>query len=388
MLTSALPVRYLLNRRAEPHTPYGEDLKGVLSEETSEAAFREVSSWQSYAPTPLRSLEGMAGRLGVASLLYKDEGSRLGLGSFKALGGIYGVFRVVQAFLEAETGLRQVGSAEIAGGDFAGVLGTLTVTCASAGNHGRAVARGAAMFGCPCVVFLPASTSHHRRVAIEKLGARTVAVNGTFDDAVAEAATQAREHGWLVVADTTYPGYEEVPRYIMQGYSILAREILQQLAGGSLPTHVFLQAGVGGLAASVAGYFWSCLGPRRPKVVVVEPAEADGILESALQGRPALSPGSLETSMECLACRMVSGVAWPILRDGADAFLSISDQAAEDTVGILSRGIHGDPPVRTQTSGAAGLAGAAAALFEPSLSGPLGLGEDSRVLVIGSEGPP
>lgn len=388
MLPSALPVRYFLNPRANPGLSYGMDQRKVLRGETSDEALLEVSSWESYAPTPLRMLDGLAGALGIAGLLYKDEGTRLGLGSFKALGGIYGVFKVVQGFLKEMTGSVGVSSADLARGGFSRILSTLTVTCASAGNHGRAVARGAQMFGCGSVVFLPASTSRHRRTAIERLGARTVPVEGTFDDAVAQAAAEASEKGWRVVADTTYPGYEEVPRFIMQGYSILAREVLEQLAGGPTPTHVFLQAGVGGLAAAVTGYFWERLGSERPKVVVVEPAQADCLLESALHDRPTPSPGSLRTSLECLACRRVSGPAWSVLRTGADAFLTISDPAAEETVELLARGPYGDPPIRTQSSGAAGLAGLTAATFEPALSEPLGLGADSRVLVIGSEGPP
>jgi diaminopropionate ammonia-lyase len=388
MLSSARPVRFFLNPRANPGLSYGTEQREVLREATHDEAFLEVSSWESYAPTPLRSLDGLAGKLGIASLLYKDEGTRLGLGSFKALGGIYGVFRVVQGFLEEKTGEAAMGSADLARGGLSRILSTLTVTCASAGNHGRAVARGAQMFGCRSVIFLPASTSRHRRAAIERLEARTVPVEGAFDDAVAQAAAEASREGWRVVADTTYPGYEEVPRSIMQGYSILAREVLEQLAGGPPPTHVFLQAGVGGLAAAVTGYFWERLGRERPKVVVVEPAEADGLLESALHDRPTPSCGSLRTSLECLACRRVSGPAWSILRTGADAFLTLDDHAAEETVELLARGPCGDPPIRTQTSGAAGLAGLTAATFEPALSEPLGLGADSRVLVIGSEGPP
>jgi diaminopropionate ammonia-lyase len=219
-------------------------------------------------------------------------------------------------------------------------------------------------------------------------GARTVPVEGSFDDAVAVAAREAEINGWAVVADTTYPGYQVVPRYIMQGYTVLAREVLEQLRGQNLPTHVFLQAGVGGLAAAVTGHFWERLGGERPRVVVVEPAEADCFLESALRSTPSPSVGSLRTSMDCLACREVSAPAWKILGEGADAFLTIPDSAAEATVATLARGSDGDPIILTQPSGAAGLAGLAATCFEPSLAAALDLGQHSRVLVIGSEGPP
>jgi diaminopropionate ammonia-lyase len=243
------------------------------------------------------------------------------------------------------------------------------------------------MFGCRSVVFLPSDTPAHRVEAIGVLGSRTVLVDGSYDEAVALAAREAREKGWSVVADTTYPGYEETPRHIMQGYTALVRETLDQLPGGTLPTHVFLQGGVGGLAAAVTGHLWEHLGCDRPRVVVVEPAEADCLLESALRGRPYPSSGGLDTSMECLACRNVSTLAWKILEEGADAFLSIPDLAAEKTVGILGRGMDGDPPVLTQPSGAAGLAGLISTTLEPGLARPLGLGKESRVLIIGSEGP-
>ncbi len=364
MIPQALPVRFLLNPLADRALAYGKAQAEVLNAEAHARAFREISSWQGYAATPLLSLAGLAGRLGVASLWYKDEGPRFGLGSFKALGGAYGVLRALE-----------------------GRTGQATVTCASAGNHGRGVAWGAARFGCLAVIFLPRGTHAARVRAIRELGARVEEVAGSYDDAVERAAARAGEEGWVVVSDTAYPGYEVIPRHIMQGYTVMVREALEQLPGGTLPTHVFLQAGVGGLAAAVTAHLWETLGPRRPRVVVVEPAEADCLLESALRGHPTPSRGSLATAMDCLACRNVSSLAWRILERGADAFLTLSDQAAEQTVELLASGTAGDPPVLSRPSGVAGLAGLVAARFEPSLSSPLALAQDSRVLIFGSEGP-
>ncbi len=363
MIPQVLPVRFLLNPRADPARPYGKEESAVLNAQAHRQAFREISSWRGYAPTPLRVLERLARRLGLGALWYKDESRRLGLGSFKALGGAYGVARALE-----------------------GRVGSATVTCASAGNHGLAVARGAAMFGCRAVIFLPAGTDEARQAAIRQLAGEVQVVPGSYDDAVAVAAARGRKEGWLVVSDTAYPGYEEIPRHIMQGYTVLVREALEQLPGGRLPTHVFVQAGVGGLAAAVTAHLWESLGRDRPRMVVVEPAEADCLLESALHGRPTPSPGSLDTTMACLACRNVSTLAWKILEGGADAFLSIPDHAAEETAGLLASGATGDHPVRSLPSGVAGLAGLLATLFEPALAGPLGLAGDSRVLVIGSEG--
>jgi diaminopropionate ammonia-lyase len=364
MIPHVLPIRYVLNARTDRARPYGPGPRAILNREAHERAFREISSWPGYTPTPLLELPGLARRLGVGCLWYKDESTRFGLGSFKALGGIYGV----------HCSMREGDSSQ-------------TFTCASVGNHGRAVARGAAMFGHRAVIFLPSRTPPKRIRAIRNLGAQVVMVDGTYDDAVEAASREAEAQGWIVVSDTAYPGYDNTPRHIMQGYTVMVREALAQLPAGSLPTHVFLQAGVGGLAAVVTAHLWETLSSQRPVSVVVEPGKADCLLESALATEPAPSRGTLSTSMECLACRHPSTLAWDILREGADAFLTVKDRAAEEAVWLLSLGLDGDPTVLTQPSGAAGLAGLMATLQEPSLASPLNLGAHSRVLLFGSEGP-
>ena len=407
MLPTFLPTRYLLNPRARQGGPSDDAGTEILSREAADAAFREISSWREYAPTPLRSLDGLARRLGLDSLLYKDEASRLDLGSFKALGGPYGVLGVLFSHLREEEGVEAPSSRALRSGRYAHLLDEVTVTCASTGNHGRAVALGARLFGCRSVVFLPSGTAPDRVEAIREVGARVIPVDGSYDDAVARAAREAEERGWYVVSDTAYPGYVEVPARIMRGYTVMVREVLQELSGDTpsidgsgpdtrstdrrtdvrLPTHVFLQAGVGGMAAAVSGYLREALGPRCPVTVVVEPDEADCLFECALAGAPGPSRGSLETSMSCLACREASILAWPILEISADAFLTLPDPAVADTVRLLETGTANDPPIRSRPSGVAGLAGLMASLMEPTLSGPLGLGADSRVLVFGTEGP-
>jgi diaminopropionate ammonia-lyase len=386
MIPQVLPIRFLLNPATRPHRPYGPSERAILSLEAHEEAFREISSWDAYQPTPLLTLPGLAKALGVGTLRYKDEGARLGLKSFKALGGIYGVFRMVKDVLNG-MGVEGIRSRDLLVGTHGDLTEKLTVTCASVGNHGQSVARGAAMFGCRAVIFLPAGTAPFRKQAIELLGARIIEVDGSWDDAVLESARRAESEGWLVVSDTAYAGYKEIPRHIMQGYTVMVREVLDQLPQGELPTHVFLQAGVGGLAAAVTAHLWEVLGEDRPTVAVVEPSEADCLLESALYGRPSPSRGTLDTSMDCLACREPSTLAWEVLAKGAHAFLTVPDYAVEETVTLLARGVESDGKVYSQPSGVAGLTGLIATTFEPALSDPLDLGEDSRVIIFGSEGP-
>jgi diaminopropionate ammonia-lyase len=387
MIPQVLPIRFYLNPAARREEPYGPSERAILNAAAHEEAFREISSWRGYEPTPLLSLPNLAAALGLKTLWIKDEGKRLGLRSFKALGGIYGVYRTLLGAL-AEEGINPVPSLELMAGTHGELTQPFTITCASVGNHGQAVARGAALFGCRARIFLPSNTATFRREAIQSLGAEIVEVDGSYDEAVVASAERAEAEGWLVVSDTAYPGYEEIPRHIMQGYTVMAREALAQLPGEELPTHVFLQAGVGGLAAAVTAHLWETLGEDRPTVTVVEPSEADCLLESALHGSETPSRGSLDTSMAGLACREPSLLAWKILSRGADAFLTIPDHGAQETVSLLAKGVESDPQIQSQPSGVAGLTGAIAATFEPALSGPLGLGEDSRVIIFGSEGPP
>lgn len=383
MIPQVLPVRYYLNPRARRDLPYGPEESAILNAEAHREAFREISAWDSYAPTPLHTIPGLARTLGIGTLWYKDEGSRMGLGSFKALGGSYGVFQVLRRLL-ARGGRGPVTSADILSGAFATGLSGVTVTCASAGNHGKSVAWAARMFGCRSRIFLPRGTAEARVEAIRSFGAKVVLVDGTYDDAVVESARTAEEKGWYVVSDTAYMGYEDIPRHIMQGYTVMIREALEQMSPDA-PTHCFVQGGVGGLAGAVTAHLRENLPLEdRPVIIVVEPAEADCLLESALAGRWTPSRGSLLTTMSCLACRKPSTLAWQILDRGADAFLTIPDYAAEETVELLA---EMEPGIRTQPAGASGTAGLVAATYEPTLSEPLGLGRDSRVLVFGSEGP-
>jgi diaminopropionate ammonia-lyase len=226
-----------------------------------------------------------------------------------------------------------------------------------------------------------ATVSRGRIDAIASYGAEVRVVDGTYDDAVREAARVAGAEGWTVVSDTSYEGYTEIPKDVMTGYTVMAAEAMEQI--DRPPTHVFLQGGVGGLAAAVVALDWFTHGAKRPIHVVVEPERADCLYQSAIAGKPTPSSGDLDTVMAGLSCGEVSLVAWEILRGGADAFMTIADDSA---LAVMRHLADATPPVVAGESAVAGLAGLIDAVRDPTEARALDLGPDSRVLVYGSEG--
>ena len=338
-----------------------------------------ITVWQGYAPTPLRNLSAIATDTGVAAIRLKDEGPRFGLGSFKALGGAYAVGKLLAAELSHRGIARSADSAELSSGQHAAYTNRLTVTCATDGNHGRSVAWGAQRFHCGCVIFVHETVSQGRVDAIAQFGARVVRVPGNYDDAVREAETQAKRNGWFVVSDTSYPGYTEIPRDVMQGYRLMADEAADQWTGAP-PTHVFIQAGVGGAAASVSIQMRARFDPA-PLLIVVEPVNAACLMESAKAGRPTAVQGDLETIMAGLACGEPSLLAWQELERATFAFMSIPDEAAAVALRLLA-----DCGLSVGESGVAGLAGLRRAASDPATRTALQLTTDSRVLLFGTEG--
>jgi diaminopropionate ammonia-lyase len=357
-------VRLVVNpRAARRDAAYG---ARTLTADGFAAAEREITGWPGYAATPLYRLDGLARELGLAGLWYKDERGRFGLKSFKALGGAYAVRRVLD---------RQGRPAR-----------EVTVTCATDGNHGRSVAWGARVFGCSCVIFIPAAVSEGRAEAIRRYGADVVRVPGTFDDAVRHADAEAARHGWHVISDTSYAGCRDAPVDVTHGYGVMAAEIFRQLPAGEIPTHVFVQVGVGALAAAICARFWLEWGPRRPRFITLEPTRADCLARSIAAGQPVVVRGDLETVMAGLACGEVSEAAWDVLRDGADAALAIGDDRALDAVRTLAHPRDGDPVIVAGETGGSGLAAVLAVNDRADLRAQLGLDAAAHVLLIGSEG--
>ncbi len=336
-------VRHFHNpNKSECHYP--DDLKAIFSLADSAHAFAEITQWSDYQPTSLYSLRSLAQNLEIAEIYYKDESTRLGLGSFKALGGAYGVLKLLQQHVSRTTG-HNVTLESIRRGCFRDQTSNITVVTATDGNHGRSVAWGAKSFGCACRIYIHAGVSKGRRKAMEQLGATVIRINGNYDESVHLAATEAAQNNWHIISDTSYEGYMEIPRYIMAGYSIMAEEILSQIDTNALPSHVFLQGGVGGLASAVCAYFWEKLGSMRPKIVVVEPTLAPCLMASAIAGKATSVEIKQETIMAGLSCGEVSMLSWAILRRGADDFLSISDEPVPTIMRLLAKGSKTDPKI-------------------------------------------
>nr|WP_319565731.1 diaminopropionate ammonia-lyase [uncultured Rhodoferax sp.] len=378
------PFTLLTNPRFQANEAYGAERSNLLSATELAQAKTVISTWPGYAVTRLCSLPALAHTAGVASIHYKDEGSRFGLGSFKGLGGAYAVARLLCRELGQRLG-RTVSHADLQNDPaLRQACADITVTCATDGNHGRSVAWGAHMLGCRCVIYIHATVSEGRKEAIARYGAQVVRTSGNYDESVQQADRDAKANGWFVISDTSYPGYMDVPRDVMQGYQLMVHEAVRALP--QWPTHVFVQAGVGGFAAAVCAYFWERSAEQRPVFVVVEPERADCLLQSARAGEVTAVKGDLGTLMAGLACGEVSLLAWQILATGANAFCSIPDAAAVDVMRLLASPQGGDPVIVAGESAVAGLAAALLTAQDNAARNALGLRSDSRVLLFGSEG--
>ncbi|WP_171205781.1 diaminopropionate ammonia-lyase [Ruegeria sp. HKCCA0235A] len=362
---------------------FGPAAETVLPRRDFDRAAREITQWEGYAPTPLHSLPALAAEIGVAEVHYKDEGPRFGLGSFKALGGAFAALRVLQREISRRTG-QDVSLEDIRTGRCADMVASITLVSATDGNHGRSLAWGCKRFGAPCRIYIHAEVSEGRAQAMRDLGADVVRIDGDYDASVDQCRREADENGWFVVSDTSWPGYTDPPRDVMSGYGVMVKEVVNAM--DAAPTHVFLQGGVGGLAAAVAAALRQAWGDAAPRVVVVEPHLAACLFESARQGQAASVDIDEETIMAGLSCGVPSPMAWEVLRSEASDFLAIDDQLIPPTVRRLARPHGSDPAIEAGESGVAGLAALIEAANSPELFQKLGLTPQSRVLTIGSEG--
>lgn len=374
---------FLLNTNAEHGRPLDSRDMQTLGAAAAVEVERYLSFRDNHAETPLVALPAMAAAAGVAAIHVKDEGFRLGLGSFKALGGAYAVIRLVLE--EASRRLnRLVDIADLHTPEVRAVAATMTVACATDGNHGRSVAQGANLVGAHAAIFVHAGVSDERVAAIGRFGAEMIRVAGNYDDSVKEAARVAEEKGWIIVSDTSWPGYERIPGLVMQGYTALVREALRALP--EAPTHVFIQSGVGGIAAAVAGHLAIEYGDKRPVFTVVDPARAACLFETARAGHPVSVDQGQPTVMAMLECYEPSLVAWRILSRVADAFMTVDEGDAVAIMKRLANPVGSDPVIVAGESGGVGLAGFLAAVADPAIKAALRLDGYSRVFVVNTEG--
>lgn len=357
--------------------------RAALGREAPLEALRHLRHCPHYAATPLLSLPRLGAELDIAALHIKDEGQRLGLGSFKALGGAYAVVRIVVQAASAALG-RTIGLSALQAPEVRQAAARVTVCCATDGNHGRSVAAGARLVGANAVIFLHEGVSAEREAAIAAFGARTVRVAGTYDHSVAEALRVAAGNGWTVVSDTSWPGYEEVPLQVMQGYTVMLHEALAALE--QPPTHIFIQSGVGGVAAAIAGHLADLDGIAMPRLVVVEPSAAACLLAAAKSGDAGPIPHDGSTVMAMLECYEPSLVAWRILKTTAYAFMTVEDHEAIDAMRRLAHPLGGDPAIVAGESGGVGLAALIKVSKDAEARRLLGLDAQARVLLFNTEG--
>ena len=382
------PIQWTLNRMPGSGDRYLE----VMSTQNVAKAQAFHRSFPQYAVTPLARLDGMADRLGLGGLYVKDESYRFGLNAFKVLGGSFAMGRYIAQELGRD--VSQVDYQYLTGDKLKEEFGQATFFTATDGNHGRGVAWAANKLGQKAVVHMPKGSSQPRFDNIAKEGAQVTIEEVNYDDCVRMAAAEAArtEHG-VVVQDTAWEGYEEIPAWIMQGYGTMAGEAAEQLRqiGVNRPTHVFVQAGVGSLAGAVVGYFTNLFPNDPPKFIVMEAQAADCLYQGAVagDGNPRVVDGELKTIMAGLACGEPNTISWDILRNHVTAFVSCPDWVSARGMRMLGVPVKGDPVVISGESGAVGM-GLLAALMEDDtyreLREAVGLDRFSQVLMFSTEG--
>lgn len=372
----------IINHAAGPRLS-GKAATDVITTSDFDTARQEIVVWHGYEPTPLVELRNLAAKLSVGNVYYKHESARFGLGSFKALGGSYAVHKVLQQEISSAMG-RDVHLADIGQPCYTSIASKTTVISATDGNHGRSVAWAAQRLAMPCRIYIHAQVSEERAEAIRAFGATVIRIEGDYDASLQITRAAAKENNWFIVSDTSWSGYTQTPRQVMAGYGVMAHEIIQKLKFP--PSHVFLQGGVGGLAASVAARFRQQWGDSSPRVIVVEPDLAPCLMVSAKAIKATAAPICEETMMAGLSCGEPSMIAWDVLAEEVMDFVTIPECVVGPAVRLMAKPIAGDPPLEAGESAIAGLAAFVGAAMQSELRLKLGLDVDSRIVLFGTEG--
>lgn len=342
-----------------------------------------------YTMTPLADLKNLAKELGLASIHVKDESYRFNLNAFKVLGGSFCLGSYIAKKLGVD--IAKLPYEKMVSPEIKEKLGEITFVTATDGNHGRGIAWTANRLGQKSVVYMPKGSAQERLHNIQALGADASITDLNYDAAVDFARSQGEKNGWVLVQDTAWEGYEEYPRYIMQGYTTMAAEAVEQLQGEK-PTHIFLQAGVGAMSGTLTGFFANLFGDKnRPVITIVEPNQADCIYRTARanDGKLHSVTGDMNSIMAGLCCGVPCTLGWDMLRDHADNFVSMPDYVAAKGMRILGNPLGNDPRVISGESGASTLGFVAEVMTNEALwelREMLGLNKDSRVLVFSTEG--
>lgn len=374
------------------HMPKSDDLQVQnMSLEEMHRSIGFHKSFPQYSVTPLTRLTNLASYLGLKRLYVKDESYRFGLNAFKVLGGSYAIAKYISKELDRD--VSEVPYSVLTSEKLREEFGQATFFSATDGNHGRGVAWAANRLGQKCVIRMPKGTTQTRLENIAKENATVTIEDMNYDECVRLAASEAEKTPrGIIVQDTAWDGYEEIPTWIMQGYGTLATEADEQLAAdGARPTHIFIQAGVGSLAGAVIGYFANRFKENPPVMVVVEAGAADCLYRSALKGdgNRIDVTGDMLTIMAGLACGEANTVSWDILRNHADAFVSCPDWVSANGCRIYGAPMRGDTQVISGESGSVTMGLVHALMTKPEykeLKEALKLDENSEVLLVSSEG--
>jgi len=382
------PVRYLKNKNIN----WKSDKKAkLITNETAKKAFNFHKNIPGYRISPLKSLKNLSTFFRLGGIWVKDESDRLNLNSFKILGGSYAIYKHVKKVLDIKD--RELSFAELTSPENQKKLTDLVLATATDGNHGRGVAWTASKLRLKSIIYVHKNTSEARINTIQSYGASVKIIDGTYDDAVKQVTLDAKKNNWQIISDTAWEGYEQIPTWIMQGYSSMYLEIQEQMAALGIikPTHIFIQAGVGSLAASIVNYYKNLFEEDDPKTVIIEPDNANCIYQSALRNEKA--PVNVEiinkTIMAGLECGSPNPIAWDILRKQADYFVSCPDYVAAKGMRIYAMPLHDDPLIISGESGAVTLGALSFIMKHNGLvefKKVLKLNADSQVLLINTEG--
>jgi diaminopropionate ammonia-lyase len=334
-------------------------LKSLPEKFIDEAVFT-ISKWETYFPTPLHKLNKLEAELGFKEIYYKDEDKRFNLKSFKALGGAFAVNKIANDKKD------------------------VTVATATAGNHGRSVAWGAQRLGLKCKIFISEFVSEARALAMKNLGADIIRVKGNYDASLKECIKQSEKNNWEIVQDVSWDGYKEVPKLIMAGYTIMIQEIMYQIKNNNF-THVFLQAGVGGMAAAMIAGF-AKYSTTIPKFIIVEPENANCVFKSIENNKATKVDIINETIMGGMSCGDVSTVAWEILKDTSNYSLTIPDDEISTVVAMLAEGKLSDEKIIAGECAVPGIIALIGLFKNKEYLNKLNLNSKSKILLFGCEG--